>query len=92
MKWKVPFRMVYCNSFKEWVKHSIWCHFVIKIWDNLIDLDSDGFVGVYLENPGKFYEQYEWMIRRVNNLPPRNWLERKQYVGDVSPTGKHIIS
>jgi hypothetical protein len=30
--WKVPFRQVYCDSFKSMVMDTIWCHVVLKLF------------------------------------------------------------
>ncbi len=29
--WKVPFRQVYCETFRSWVAQTIYCHIVIKL-------------------------------------------------------------
>jgi hypothetical protein len=35
---KVPFRMIYCDTIGSWIKETIWCFVVIKIWRNAVDL------------------------------------------------------
>jgi len=35
--WKVPFRQVYCDTFWRWVKSTVWCHIVIKVYPNASD-------------------------------------------------------
>lgn len=29
--WKVPFRQVYCSTFKLWVAETIYCHLVLRL-------------------------------------------------------------
>lgn len=29
--WKVPFRMVYCETFRQWVASCILCHIVYRL-------------------------------------------------------------
>jgi len=59
--WKVPFRQVYTNSFREWVKWSIWCHFVIRVFPGARDLKSDALQDYYRENPAEMYNQYRYV-------------------------------
>lgn len=61
--WKVPFRNVISTTFWGMVKQTIWCHFVIKLWPNLIDVDSSPEFA--LEDEQKFAEQYRFMLARV---------------------------
>lgn len=63
--WKVPFRQVYCFSFVDWLRQTFWCHVVIKVFPNAIDLGGDPLVPHYKNNPKMFYEQYEFAIDRV---------------------------
>ena len=35
--WKVPFRQCYTHSFICWVKWTIWCHLVLKIYPTAYD-------------------------------------------------------
>lgn len=65
MKYKVPFRMVYCDTLVDWIRYTLWCHVVIKLWPNVFDLGADPLVGMYLEKPETFFEQYEFAIRRA---------------------------
>ena len=32
--YKVPFRMIYCETIGQWVRETVWCHIVLKIWPN----------------------------------------------------------
>ena len=72
--WKVPFRQIYCNTFKQWLKSTFWCHVVIKVFPHCVDLGSDALVPFYPDDPGMFYEQYQWHINRAvlyqNSAPP----------------------
>jgi len=29
--WKVPCRQVYCNSFRQWLGQTIYCHLVLRL-------------------------------------------------------------
>lgn len=60
--YKVPFRRVYCNTFKSCVKQTIWCHFVIRIFPNTIDFNSIPLIDYMLNNPKGTYEQLEHML------------------------------
>lgn len=66
--YKVPFRQSYTLTLKDWLKQTFWCHVVIKVFPSLIDLETDSLSQSYIEHPEKFYEQYEWLIYRVNGL------------------------
>ncbi len=68
MKWKVPGRQVYTSNFKQWIKQILWCYFVLKLWPNIIDLESDTLRSEYLDRPKMFIDQYWWLINRVNGL------------------------
>lgn len=68
MKYKVPFRQAYTETFKDWLKQTFWCHIVIKVFPALIDLESDGLKKRYIGNPEMFYDQHEWLIYKVNGL------------------------
>lgn len=63
--WKVPFRQVYCATLVECLRQTIWCHFVIRVWPNCINLGSDSLVPLYQRDPNLFHEQYKFMIDRV---------------------------
>lgn len=63
--WKVPFRAVYVSNFSGWVKSTIWCHFIIKLFPHAVDLGSDALVDHYLKRPELFYDQYQWVLERV---------------------------
>lgn len=30
--WKVPFREVYCDTFGAWVRETVWCHIVLRLF------------------------------------------------------------
>lgn len=36
--WKVPFRQVYCDTFWTWVRAIIWCHFVLRLFPNAVEV------------------------------------------------------
>jgi len=38
--YKVWFRQIYCENFKQWVQQMIWCFIVIKIFPNATDLND----------------------------------------------------
>lgn len=63
--WKVPFRAVYTTTFTDWVKSTIWCHFVIRVFPHSVDLRTDALVDLYLKRPETFYDQYKWALERV---------------------------
>ncbi len=63
--WKVPFRQVYCATLEDCVKQTFWCHVVIKVFPNVIDINSDALVQHYPESPRMFYEQYSWRIKQA---------------------------
>lgn len=76
MKWKVPGRSIITFSFLDWVKSIVWCYFVLKIWPHIADFGSDALMGIYLEEPELFMEQYFWHVYEVNGLPvPRKILD-----------------
>jgi hypothetical protein len=75
MTWKVPRRQVYTHNFKSWIKETLWCHLVLKLWPNIIDLGSDPLRSEYVENPQMFLDQYKWLIYRVNGLKNEVYLE-----------------
>lgn len=31
-RYKVPFRRCYTDNFLDWVKYTLWCHIVLRIW------------------------------------------------------------
>ena len=66
--YRVPFRQVYCDTIGSWLKETIWCHLVIKLFPYVADLGSDGLRSSYLGNPELFYEQYRWLILRANEM------------------------
>lgn len=61
--WKVPFRQVYCGSFGDMLRQTFWCLVVIKLWPNLIDVDS--CADFCLEDGQKFLEQHATWFERV---------------------------
>lgn len=64
--WKVPFRQVYCSSFKQCVLATIWCHFVIKLFPHCVDMGAAP-VEWFLAEPLQFFDQYEYLLRRVRD-------------------------
>ena len=32
INWKVPFRNCYADSFAGWVKYTLWCHVVLRVF------------------------------------------------------------
>lgn len=30
--WKVPFRQVYCDTLLTWLRATIWCHVVLRLY------------------------------------------------------------
>lgn len=79
--WKVPFRSVYCDSFRSWLKQTFWCHVVIKVFPHLIDLASDPQLHEMVDSPEFFHEQYRGFISRAMRAqgkvecrrPPAGW-------------------
>ena len=63
--YKVIKRSIYCETFVSWLKTNLWCHLIIKIYPNVIDLQSDSLVELYLEKPNEFFKQYKWMLLKV---------------------------
>lgn len=72
--WKVPFRQVYDETFIGWLKATIWCHFVIRVFPFARDLESDALLEHYVERPSGMFEQYENTIKAIiakrRGLPP----------------------
>lgn len=65
---KVPFRQVYCDTFVGWLKATLWCHLVIKVFPFAVDLGSDSLLDDYVRDPAGaalFYGQYEGFLRRA---------------------------
>lgn len=65
-EWKVPFREVYCPTFKSWMKNTIWCLFVIKVFPQAVDLSSDPLVPYYFDSPDMFFDQYQHHLREID--------------------------
>lgn len=63
--WKVPFRRVWCFSFRDWVKATIWCHFVIRVFPHTINLEGCSFLDVYKKDAQFFHDQYADAIQRA---------------------------
>lgn len=74
--WKVPFRQVYCDTFKECLRATFWCHVVIKVFPHVIDLEKTPFLAEYKKDPAFFRDQYMYAIdaaeRSQKGLPPRS--------------------
>lgn len=66
MNYKVPFRQAYATTFAGWLKYTFWCHVVIRVFPDCVDLGSDALVPYYLERPETFFEQYRFMLARVD--------------------------
>lgn len=59
--YKIPQRMVYVQTIKDWIKETIYCHVVLKIWPpNLPDLSINLLNKVTLPEFPKNKESYEW--------------------------------
>jgi hypothetical protein len=75
--WKVPFRQVYCATFKDWLRSTFWCLVVIKVFPQAVNLASDALVQFYLKKPEMFFEQYEHRLleidRDVRNANGGEW-------------------
>ena len=69
--WKVPLRAIYCESFVQMLKATLWCHLVIRVFPHARDLASDGLVECYFDRPTMFFEQYESVLRRVSGREPK---------------------
>lgn len=63
-KYKVPFRQVYCETLSLWLKETVWCHLVLRVFPHALDLGSEP-VETYLEEPVTFFQQHELALRRV---------------------------
>jgi hypothetical protein len=35
--WKVPFRQVYNDSFRSWLRSTFWCHVVLRLYPGASD-------------------------------------------------------
>ena len=46
--YKVPFRMIYCDTIGSWIKETIWCLVIIKIWRDAVILQP------YLSTDGRY--------------------------------------
>lgn len=64
--WKVPFRQVYCESVRQWLKAVAWIFFVMKVFPDAVDLGSDALLGLYVGHPSLFAEQYRGALLRAN--------------------------
>jgi hypothetical protein len=65
--WKVPFRQVYCESFLSAIKQTFWCHVVIRVFPNVHDFGSDALVDLYIDEPETLFDQFEWVLKKVQN-------------------------
>lgn len=63
--YKVLFRQIYCDTFRTWLRAMFWCHVVIRIFPEAIDLASDVLVEHYLEEPGAMGEQFRYRLLRI---------------------------
>ena len=66
MMWKVPFRQVYCDKFKDVLLGTLWCHVVIKAFPYVYDLGHDALLESYVDNPDGLYQQLEHVIRKAH--------------------------
>lgn len=57
--WKVPFRQVYCDSFVNMLKQTLWCHLVIKVFPCVVDVAYGPL------DPQDFVKQYAFMFKRA---------------------------
>lgn len=57
--WKVPFRQVYCESFRDMLKQTIWCHVVLRLFPDVVDLAQAPL------DRQHFLRAYEWAFRRA---------------------------
>lgn len=39
-EYKVWFRQIYCENFKQWLEQMFWCFIVIKIFPRAVDLND----------------------------------------------------
>lgn len=62
--WKVPFRQVYCSTFKNCLKQTFWCLVVIKVFPHCVDFGSAP-VEMYIKNPELVGEHYGFVLKRV---------------------------
>ena len=62
MKYKVFRREVYTFTFKQWIKATIWCHLVIKIFPKCHDFGSDALVESYRKKPKLLHEQLKHLF------------------------------
>lgn len=60
--WKVPFRSVLCSSFPEWVRATVWCHFVVRVFPFVHDFRSDALCSSYVNDPSFMYGQLEYVV------------------------------
>lgn len=60
---KVPFRQVYCPDFKSWLRATIWCHVVLRLFPDVIDVGSQPDFA--LTDGAKFLDQHGSWFRRV---------------------------
>lgn len=57
--WKVPFRSKFCDSFRGMLKSTVWCHLVLRLFPNVVDLDQGPL------DREHFLKHYEFALRRV---------------------------
>ena len=61
-EYKVPFRQVYCATFKDVVKQTIWCLFVIKVFPKVHDFGTDNLKEHYKTKKSNMYEQLKFLL------------------------------
>lgn len=67
MGWKIPFRAVYTDSFRSWLKLTFWCHVVIRVFPHVHDFERDALLDLYVEQPETLFEQMECHIREAQS-------------------------
>lgn len=60
---KVPLRSVYCPTLKSWALATLWCHLVLRLWPDVIDVGSQPDFA--LTDGAKFLDQHGSWFRRV---------------------------
>ena len=63
--YKIPFRRIYCDTFKSYIKELIWVFVVIKIFPNCHNFESDALRNSYINNPTLLYEQLEHHLLKI---------------------------
>ena len=80
INYKVPFRRVYSYSFKQIIKATIWCHFVIKLFPCVHNFESDALLDYYIKKKSNLYEQMESVIKKAKRIQDKK--EQKYKYGD----------